>query len=107
MVKEGRFEFICGGMSQHDELTTHYEDQINNMLLGHEFLLKEFGVRPRVGWQVDPFGHSSANARLFSEMGFDGFFFGRVDYLERFVRMDEQSLEYLWRPQFKHFGTKT
>ena len=71
---------------------------INNMLLGHEFLLKEFGIKPRIGWQADPFAHSASNTRLFSEMGFDGFFFGRVDFLEREARMFNLSMEYIWRP---------
>jgi lysosomal alpha-mannosidase len=64
----------------HDEACTHYEDMINNMMIGHQFLLKEFGVKPKVGWHVDPFGHSNTNARLFSEMGFDGWFFARLEY---------------------------
>lgn len=34
----------------HDEAGTHYEDQINNMMYGHEFLAEEFGVTPRIGW---------------------------------------------------------
>jgi len=34
----------------HDEAAPHYEDMINNMMVGHEFVLKEFGVKPRVGW---------------------------------------------------------
>lgn len=39
-------------------------------------------------------------------MGFDGFFFARSDYLEREQRMVNQSMEFLWRPQFDHLGTK-
>jgi alpha-mannosidase len=43
-------------------------------------LMKEFGVKPRIGWHVDPFGHSNASPRLFAEMGFDAWFFARLDY---------------------------
>ena len=50
LVNEGRLEFVNGGWSMHDEACTHYEDQINNMMIGHEFLLKEFGITPRIGW---------------------------------------------------------
>ena len=49
-VKEGRFEFVGGGWSQHDEVCSHYEDQINNMIRGHEFLMTEFGITPKVAW---------------------------------------------------------
>lgn len=41
-VKEGRFEFVHGGYSLHDEATAHYEDIITNMKLGLEFLDREF-----------------------------------------------------------------
>ena len=63
----------------HDEAVTHYEDMINNMMLGHEYLLKEFGIKPKIGWHIDPFGHSSANPILFSDMGFEAWFFSRLD----------------------------
>ena len=39
LVAEGRFKFINAGWSMHDEACTHYEDMINNMMLGHEFLM--------------------------------------------------------------------
>lgn len=50
------------------------------MMLGHKFLLDEVGVTPRIGWHIDPFGHSNANARLFAEMGFDALVFARADF---------------------------
>ena len=83
LVREGRLEFVNAGWSMHDEANTHYEDQINNMMHGHQFLLKEFNYVPKVGWHIDPFGHSNANARLFAEMGFDAYFFSRIDYLDK------------------------
>ena len=53
------------------------------MKIGLDFLEEEFGVRPRVGWHIDPFGHSNANPRLFAEMGFDAWVFSRLDYEDR------------------------
>lgn len=50
LVVEGRLELLNAGWSMHDEACPHYEDMINNMMAGHEFVFKEFGVRPRVGW---------------------------------------------------------
>jgi alpha-mannosidase len=45
------------------------------------FLRKTFGKVPRVGWQIDPFGHSSTQAGLMgAHLGFDALFFGRADY---------------------------
>lgn len=88
----------------HDEACPHYDDMINNMQVGHEFVMKEFGIRPRVGWQIDPFGHSNANARLFAEMGFDAFFFAREDYQEKEVRLANRSMEWIWRPSWDSIG---
>ncbi len=97
-------EFINGGWSMHDEAVTHYEDMINNMMLGHEYLLKEFGIKPNIGWQIDPFGHSSANPRLFADMGIEAWFFSRLDAENLNQRSIDQSLNFIWRPFSKHFG---
>jgi alpha-mannosidase len=80
LVKEGRLEFLNAGWSMSDEACPHYEDFIDNMMKGHQFLLNEFGVKPRVAWHIDPFGHSNASPRLFAEMGFDAWFFSRLDF---------------------------
>ena len=89
-----------------DEACPHFDDFINNMQEGHDFLMKEFGVRPRVAWHIDPFGHSSAAPRLFAEMGFDAWFFARLDYQDKIRRLAEQEMEWLWRPFFHHTGKR-
>lgn len=48
----------------HDEATPYYIDLIDQTTLGHQFIMKEFGQIPRVGWQIDPFGHSAVQAYL-------------------------------------------
>ena len=50
LVSAGRLELINGGWSMHDEATPMYEDMIDNMMIGHDFILKEFGVKPNIGW---------------------------------------------------------
>lgn len=92
LVAKGQLEFANGGWSMHDEACTHYDDMINNMWVGHDFLWRELGVRPRVGWQIDPFGHSNANARLFADMGFDAYFFARIDYQDKSERLSNKSM---------------
>jgi len=61
LVREGRLEFANGGWSATDEACPTYEDMINNMVQGHQFLMREFGKVPKIGWHLDSFGHSSAN----------------------------------------------
>ncbi|KAK4417954.1 putative alpha-mannosidase [Sesamum alatum] len=98
LVTSGQLEFINGGMCMHDEATTHYIDMIDQTTLGHRFIKEEFGVTPRVGWQIDPFGHSAVQACLLgAELGFDSLFFGRIDYQDRTKRKIEKSLEVIWQ----------
>ena len=104
LVRSGQLEFVNGGWSMHDEACTHYEDMINNMMKGHWFLLEEFGYRPKYGWHIDPFGHSSANARLFADMGFDAWFFARLDFQDKEKRMKDESMQFVWRPFSEHLG---
>ena len=104
LVKEGRLEFVNAGWSMHDEACPHFEDMINNMMYGHRFLLEEFGVKPRVGWHIDPFGHSNANARLFADMGLEAWFFARLDHTDKDERLVNKSMNFLWRPFSEHFG---
>ncbi|GMP34299.1 hypothetical protein CsSME_00007221 [Camellia sinensis var. sinensis] len=63
-VSSGQLELINGGWCMHDEATSHYIDMIDQTTLGHLFIKEEFNVTPRVGWQIDPFGHSAVQAYL-------------------------------------------
>jgi hypothetical protein len=46
---------------------------------------------------IDPFGHANTQASLFAQMGFDAFFFGRIDYHDHIIRSENQQLEFVWR----------
>ncbi|KAK4846372.1 hypothetical protein QYF36_016462 [Acer negundo] len=87
-----------GGMCMHDEAAPHYIDMIDQTTLGHKFIKEEFNVTPRIGWQIDPFGHSAVQAYLLgAEVGFDSLFFARIDYQDRAKRKNEKTLEVVWR----------
>ncbi|PIA30379.1 hypothetical protein AQUCO_05600071v1 [Aquilegia coerulea] len=92
-------------MCMHDEATPHYIDMIDQTTLGHRFIKQEFNQTPRIGWQIDPFGHSAVQAYLLgAEVGFDSLFFGRIDYQDRAKRKDEKTLEFVWQGS-KTFGS--
>ena len=59
-----------------DEAATHYNAIIDQMSYGMTFLNDTFGAcaRPRVAWQIDPFGHSREQASLFAQVvhSYDG-----------------------------------
>lgn len=52
--------------------------------------------RPKVGWQIDPFGHSREMASIFAQMGYDGLFFGRLDHEDKRTRLATQKPEFVW-----------
>ncbi|XP_078495203.1 lysosomal alpha-mannosidase [Ciona intestinalis] len=99
LVQEGRLEFILGGWCMNDEASTHYNAIIDQMTHGLRYLNDTFGAcaRPRVAWQIDPFGHSREQASLFAQMGFDGLFFGRLDYEDKENREKKRNMEEIWR----------
>lgn len=99
LVANKQLEFINAGWCMNDEAATHYNAIIDQMTLGLKFVEDTFGpeARPRIAWHIDPFGHSSEQASLFSQMSFDGFFFGRIDYADKKKRVAEQRMEMVWR----------
>eukprot|EP00520_Triparma_pacifica_P000419 CAMPEP_0118651598 /NCGR_PEP_ID=MMETSP0785-20121206/10870_1 /TAXON_ID=91992 /ORGANISM="Bolidomonas pacifica, Strain CCMP 1866" /LENGTH=1069 /DNA_ID=CAMNT_0006544059 /DNA_START=1283 /DNA_END=4492 /DNA_ORIENTATION=+ len=98
LVSNGQLSFVNGGWCMHDEAATHYYGMIDQTTLGHTFLSETFDFTPTVGWQIDPFGHSSTQASLLSaEAGFDALYFGRIDYQDLELRRDEQRVEGIWR----------
>ena len=73
---------------------------IDNFLRGQAFLQEEFGVTPRIAWQLDPFGHSVGMAHLFQLMGFEAVFMARVDTSLHAAWESSQELQFIWRPSF-------
>lgn len=97
LVSNEQLNFVNGGWCMHDEAATHYMGMIDQTTLGHDFLKRELGVIPKVGWQLDPFGHSSSQSSLLtSKVGFDALYFGRIDYQDLHKRQLEKDCEGLW-----------
>ena len=84
------------------------------------FITDTFGsqYRPRIAWHIDTFGHSSEQASLFAmvikifdtaairehyfmyifkQMGFDEFYFARIDYDDKNNRIERETMEMVWR----------
>lgn len=98
LVQSGRLEFISGGWVMNDEACVHYTNVIDQMTYGMRKLNDTFGKCgvPRIGWQIDPFGHSREFASLLAQMGMDGYFFGRLDYQDFRARKKDHRLEFVW-----------
>lgn len=98
LIEQGRLEIIGGAWSMNDEAVVHYHSTIDQFTWGFRRLNDTFGscARPRIGWQIDPFGHSREQASLFAQMGFDGMLFGRLDYQDKAQRLKDKSMEFIW-----------
>ena len=82
-----------------DEAAAHYNSIVYQMTWGHRRLRDVFGKCgvPKVGWQIDPYGHSREQANLFAQIGFDGVFFARLDYADKEVRRNNKTMELIWQ----------
>jgi lysosomal alpha-mannosidase len=59
--------------------------------------------RPKVGWQIDPFGHSREHASISKQLGFEGLVLGRIDYRDKSTRIEDKNLDFNWvtNPNFE------
>jgi len=97
LVANRQLSFVNGGWCMHDEAAAHYMGMLDQTTTGHQFLLRELGVVPRTGWQLDPFGHSATQASLLTDkVGFDALYFGRIDYQDLALRKEASECEGLW-----------
>lgn len=98
LINEGRLEITNGAWSMNDEAAVHYQSTIDQFTLGLRFNEDVLGkcARPKVGWQIDSFGHSREHASLLSQMGLDAVFFARLDYREKQKRKHEKTMDLLW-----------
>ncbi|XP_031630105.1 lysosomal alpha-mannosidase-like [Contarinia nasturtii] len=98
LVNEGRLEFIGGAWSMNDEAATHYHSTVDQFTWGLRKLNDTFGEcgRPKIGWQIDPFGHSRELASLLAQMAYDGLFLGRLDYQDIKNRSATRNMEMVW-----------
>ncbi|KAH6922655.1 hypothetical protein HPB50_017464 [Hyalomma asiaticum] len=103
-VKE---KFVGGGWTQNDEAVTHYTATIDQMTLGLRFLNSTFGPQcgvPSVAWQADPFGHSVAQAALFTRMGFGSVMLGRISFDTKNDWQQNRSMEFVWEADSREQG---
>ena len=52
---------------------------------------------PKIGWQIDSFGHSQTLARIYSDLGYEAFMFARISTADKDQRMLDKELEFNWK----------
>ena len=76
-IKEGRWDVVGGTVIQPDTNLPRVETLKKQFELGLDWFKGHLGVRPRVAWQADAFGHSAGLPDIFSAAGMDSFAFWR------------------------------
>ena len=100
LVSQRRFVFVNGGWCMHDEAAASYGDMLDQTALGHAWLRDNLNASARVGWQLDPFGHSALQATLLGPgVGLEAVFMGRTHYADLEQRQRDQALEFRWLPR--------
>lgn len=96
LVKNGQFQFMGGGWVMNDESLTIYKNAILQIQTGLDWLEKTFGVRPRVGWQIDPFGNSPVTPSILSILGYEGIVLSRIGTTNDFDLENSENSEFIW-----------
>lgn len=99
LINNGQLEIVGGAWSMNDEAAVHYQSTIDQFTFGLNYvhgILGECG-RPKIGWQIDPFGHTREMASIFAQLGFEAFFFARLDWRDKSERLRTKTAEMLWR----------
>ena len=98
LIKEKRIEFVSGSYIINDEATPLYYNIIDQIRIGHQYLLQEFGIIPQTAWYIDSFGHSAGNAQVLAQLDFENLVLGRMhtDFLE--LMKSNKKTEFYWEP---------
>lgn len=102
LVRDGQLEFIHGGWVQHDEANPSYDAILAQETEGNEYLQTLFGVRPRIAYAIDPFGHSAASAAVAATAGYDALVINRIDYTLKEALKGRAAMEFVWQPYYHH-----
>ncbi|CAG9333696.1 MAN2A1 [Blepharisma stoltei] len=97
LIQSGRIEIVGGGFVQNDEANTDFDMIIRQFDSGRDYLYQEFGIENvKVGWQIDPFGHSALTPSLWAKLGFEYLVINRISKPLKKIWRRKNNLEFLW-----------
>ncbi|CAG9324133.1 MAN2A2_7 [Blepharisma stoltei] len=97
LIKNGQIEIVGGGYVQNDEANTDFDMVIRQIEHGHEYLNEKFGInKVKVGWQIDPFGHSALTPSLWAKFGYQYHVINRIDSSFKQELINNGNLEFIW-----------
>ncbi|XP_075234989.1 alpha-mannosidase 2-like, partial [Lycorma delicatula] len=101
LITSGRLEILAGGWVMPDEACTHFYSLLNQLTEGHQWLKNNLKIKPRVGWSIDPFGHSTTMAYILSVSGIkDGTVIQRVHHNWKDYFARTKAGDFLWKQKW-------
>ena len=100
MVTEGQLELGSGAWVMTDEANAYFPVSVDNIVEGHQFLLKEFGIRASTIWTNDPFGYSNSVPYLFRQTGMKRNVINRIHHGIKGYLQANKAIPFQWRQYF-------
>ncbi len=73
LIRSGRWDVVGGTLCQPDTNLPATETLNRHFTAGLDYMRRELGVRPRVAWAADSFGHSAGWPEIYAAAGMDYF----------------------------------
>ena len=96
LVNDKQFIFMGGGWVMNDEALPSYKEVLLQMRVGLDFLKQTFGIRPNIGWQIDPFGHSAVTPAVLHKLGYDGLVGNRISQDFKNKMSQGEGYNFIW-----------
>lgn len=100
LIHNGQFEIVSGGWVMPEEALTHYESLLEELMEGHDWMIRALGVRPKVGFSMDSIGHSPVMSYLLKKSGLKGTVINKIHYAYKSELAGNRSLEFMWTPSW-------
>ena len=111
LVQEGKMEFVLAGWVMPDEANPLFQDLIDNLRIGLQWVKETFKTEVKTSWSLDPFGHSSGNTQILRLFEYENIYIGNRLHYDIVEKMrQEKNFEFYWKPEegkkesFSHVG---
>ena len=82
LVQLGKWVIVGGWYLQPDCNMPSGESFIRQIRVGNAYFKEKFGVKPTLGFNVDPFGHTRGLVQILKKTGYDAYLFMRPGEME-------------------------
>lgn len=98
LIKSGQLEIVSGGWVMAEEGLTHYEALLDELMEGHDWLIRALGVRPTAGFSMDSIGHSPVMGYILKKSGLKGTVINKIHYAYKRELAANRSVDFMWTP---------